>query len=185
MGMIATLTSKQNEVLDHLIAGHTTQQIVESMDITAATARNHVQAIFDRLGVHSRVEAIAYAKHHDESDGQTVIDFCRSRQMELHPWQEEAIRAAFTPPTLPVMVSGVQVVPIPVLEDCPPDEELHPHDAALVADSLRKVSLEKAPRVRQIHTDKLKELHPQHAATKREIAMRKAALEHLETLTER
>ena len=58
------LTKREREVLSLLAQGHGTADIAESLSISAATVRNHVQSILHKLHVHSRVEAIAYAFDH-------------------------------------------------------------------------------------------------------------------------
>lgn len=58
------LTKREREVLSLLAQGHGTADIAESLSISAATVRNHVQSVLHKLQVHSRVEAIAYAFDH-------------------------------------------------------------------------------------------------------------------------
>jgi PAS domain S-box-containing protein len=61
---VEALTKREREVLSLLAQGHGTADIAESLSISAATVRNHVQSILHKLQVHSRVEAIAYAFDH-------------------------------------------------------------------------------------------------------------------------
>ena len=49
------------DVLRHLAAGHSTERIAEALGISTETVRNHVRGIFDRLGVHTRLEAVIRA----------------------------------------------------------------------------------------------------------------------------
>jgi DNA-binding CsgD family transcriptional regulator len=56
------LTPREHEVLAHLAAGCSTEQMAEKMGISPATVRNHVKRLFHALGVHSRVEAVAVAR---------------------------------------------------------------------------------------------------------------------------
>jgi PAS domain S-box-containing protein len=58
---IAKLTLREREVLTLLARGLSTREIAEALFISMSTVRNHIQNIFDKLGVHSRPEAIAYA----------------------------------------------------------------------------------------------------------------------------
>jgi DNA-binding NarL/FixJ family response regulator len=51
------LTSREQEVLIQIAAGECTRQISRSLAITEATVRTHVQNVFVKLGVHSRLEA--------------------------------------------------------------------------------------------------------------------------------
>lgn len=55
------LTSREVEVLGMLAAGRTTPEIAERLHISALTARNHIQNILDKLELHSKAEAVAFA----------------------------------------------------------------------------------------------------------------------------
>lgn len=52
------LTSREREIMDLLRTGATTQRIAEELGIRRTTVRNHVQNIFSKLGVHSRLAAV-------------------------------------------------------------------------------------------------------------------------------
>ena len=56
-----TLTSRQAEVLALIADGASTMQVAQSLHLSQETVRNHVRHILRRLGVHSRVEAVAVA----------------------------------------------------------------------------------------------------------------------------
>jgi PAS domain S-box-containing protein len=55
------LTRRQQEVLTLLARGFTTREIASSLSISQYTARNHIQLIFQKFHVHSRLEAVAFA----------------------------------------------------------------------------------------------------------------------------
>ncbi len=55
------LTAREVEVLGMLAAGHPTAEIASRLHISSLTARNHVQHILDKLEVHSKAEAVAFA----------------------------------------------------------------------------------------------------------------------------
>jgi len=55
------LTSREVEVLAMLAAGRTTPEIAEGLHISHLTARNHIQNILEKLEVHSKAEAVAFA----------------------------------------------------------------------------------------------------------------------------
>ena len=55
------LTAREAEVLDLVAEEMTSGQIGEALGISENTVKNHVRNIFDKLGVHSRQEAIDYA----------------------------------------------------------------------------------------------------------------------------
>lgn len=54
------LTTREREVLELLSQGLGTAEIAEELIISLSTVRNHVQNILSKLGVHSRLEAIAH-----------------------------------------------------------------------------------------------------------------------------
>jgi PAS domain S-box-containing protein len=55
------LTSREVEILGMLAAGHTTPEMASRLHISRLTARNHLQNILDKLEVHSKSEAVAFA----------------------------------------------------------------------------------------------------------------------------
>ena len=57
------LTPRQRDVLRLLGQGAATDQIATELHITRETVRNHIRAILAALGAHSRVEAVAQARH--------------------------------------------------------------------------------------------------------------------------
>jgi DNA-binding CsgD family transcriptional regulator len=59
-----TLTRREIEILRLLASGLRTTDIVERLHVSRATVKNHVQGILAKLGVHSRLEAVAYANRH-------------------------------------------------------------------------------------------------------------------------
>jgi PAS domain S-box-containing protein len=60
----AVLTRRELEVLRLMTLGITTALAAERLHVSRATVRNHVQNIFGKLGVHSRLEAVALANKH-------------------------------------------------------------------------------------------------------------------------
>lgn len=61
------LSQREREILQHLALGERTARIADVLCISPATVRNHVQHICDKLGAHSRLEALAIAFHHKPS----------------------------------------------------------------------------------------------------------------------
>jgi DNA-binding CsgD family transcriptional regulator len=55
------LTPRQLDVLRHLAAGYSTATIAEKLGISLDTVRNHIRAILERLGAHTRLEAVIRA----------------------------------------------------------------------------------------------------------------------------
>jgi PAS domain S-box-containing protein len=58
------LTNREHQVLSLLAHGSSTSDIARTLSITPATTRNHIQSIFHKLNVHSRLEAVTYALEH-------------------------------------------------------------------------------------------------------------------------
>ena len=57
------LTRQERVVLAMLEEGLSTAEIVRRMGIGTSTVRSHIQAILTKLGVHSRVQAVAMVSH--------------------------------------------------------------------------------------------------------------------------
>lgn len=58
------LSRRELEVLRLLATGLNTRAAAERLHVSPATVRNHVQNLFAKLDVHSRLEAVAYASRH-------------------------------------------------------------------------------------------------------------------------
>jgi two-component system, NarL family, nitrate/nitrite response regulator NarL len=56
------LTRREREILNLLAEGIGTEGIRRQLAISRVTVRNHVQRILGKLGAHSRLEALAYAR---------------------------------------------------------------------------------------------------------------------------
>jgi DNA-binding NarL/FixJ family response regulator len=56
------LTAREHEVLDLIAAGLPNSAITARLHVAAKTVRNHITAIFTKLGVTDRTEAIDVAK---------------------------------------------------------------------------------------------------------------------------
>ena len=68
-GWPAYLTASERQCLELLVEGQDTAAMVASLGVSAATVRTHVQALLTKLGVHSRLEAAAFAVQHGLLDG--------------------------------------------------------------------------------------------------------------------
>lgn len=58
------LTRREIEILRLMTSGANTKTMAERLHVSPATVRNHVQNIFGKLGVHSRLEAVAHVTTH-------------------------------------------------------------------------------------------------------------------------
>jgi LuxR family maltose regulon positive regulatory protein len=61
-GMVEPLTGRERQVLSLMVAGLSGPEIAEELIVAYSTVRSHVKSIYDKLGVHSRHEAIERAK---------------------------------------------------------------------------------------------------------------------------
>lgn len=61
---LSKLTRREREVLALLADGSNKDAIAEALAISPQTARTHVQNILAKLGLHSRLEAAAFARKH-------------------------------------------------------------------------------------------------------------------------
>jgi PAS domain S-box-containing protein len=59
-----SLTPRQSEVLALLAEGGSTSEIAATLGLAEETVRNHIRQLLRRLGVHSRLAAVAYARRH-------------------------------------------------------------------------------------------------------------------------
>lgn len=57
------LSEREREVLQLLAQGKNTKIIADSLCISPATVRNHIQHILEKLGAHTRLQALAIAFH--------------------------------------------------------------------------------------------------------------------------
>ena len=62
--MFSSLSPREREILLRIAAGLTNGGIGRELFISEKTVRNHVTRIFEKLGVHSRAQAIVLAKDH-------------------------------------------------------------------------------------------------------------------------
>jgi DNA-binding CsgD family transcriptional regulator/alpha-beta hydrolase superfamily lysophospholipase len=59
---LATLTTREREILDRVASGANNQDIADQLFISEKTVRNHLTAIFDKIGVTSRSQAIVFVR---------------------------------------------------------------------------------------------------------------------------
>jgi two-component system nitrate/nitrite response regulator NarL len=59
--LASLLTQREREVLTLLVRGRSTQAIAAELGVSYSTARTHTQNVIEKLNVHSRLEAAAFA----------------------------------------------------------------------------------------------------------------------------
>jgi DNA-binding NarL/FixJ family response regulator len=55
------MTRRESEVLGYLARGRSLIDIASAMSISMNTARNHTQRVIEKLGAHSKLEAVVIA----------------------------------------------------------------------------------------------------------------------------
>jgi two-component system nitrate/nitrite response regulator NarL len=60
----SSITARERTVLEKLVEGKDTADLAQELQITYATARTHIQNLLTKLGVHSKLELVAYAVEH-------------------------------------------------------------------------------------------------------------------------
>ena len=55
------LTAREREVLGWIARGRQNKEIAQTLDLSLATVRNHIHNILDKLGLHSKLEAVSVA----------------------------------------------------------------------------------------------------------------------------
>lgn len=59
---LCRLTTREREVLDHMVAGHDRATIASELTVSINTVRTHTQNILTKLEVHSGLEAVSLAR---------------------------------------------------------------------------------------------------------------------------
>lgn len=60
-GVDGALTRREQQILELLVQGLNARTLAKLLHIKYVTARNHIQHIYEKLGVHNRAEAVSYA----------------------------------------------------------------------------------------------------------------------------
>jgi DNA-binding NarL/FixJ family response regulator len=71
---VATLTDRERQVLKLLARGLSQVDIADKLVISPKTVGTHIQRILSKLGVHSRVQAVALAHEEGLAGGGSLID---------------------------------------------------------------------------------------------------------------
>jgi len=62
-GPVYVLTPREKEVLRRIVAGQSTGQMADEMNITTSTLRTYVKNVLSKIGAHTRLQAAALASH--------------------------------------------------------------------------------------------------------------------------
>jgi DNA-binding NarL/FixJ family response regulator len=58
-----TLTPRERSIVSHLMAGYRNREVGRMLSISEQTVKNHLRAIYDKLGVSDRLELVLYVIH--------------------------------------------------------------------------------------------------------------------------
>ncbi len=73
--LVASLTEREREVLDHVARGQSNKVIAKALGISHNTVKLHVRHIMDKLNLRSRVEAAVFAfEYRSSPDGARAAD---------------------------------------------------------------------------------------------------------------
>ncbi|HEX6449532.1 MAG TPA: response regulator transcription factor [Trebonia sp.] len=59
--MLRSLTPRERQVLERIVAGQSTGQMAREMNVAMSTLRSHIGRVLNKLGAHSQVQAAAIA----------------------------------------------------------------------------------------------------------------------------
>ncbi len=63
-GLVEPLTPREVDVLKLIVEGYTNRQVAEKLSISIRTVEGHRANLSEKLGLHSRVELVRYARDH-------------------------------------------------------------------------------------------------------------------------
>ena len=69
---LSDLTMRQREIVGRLLQGHRVDAIARDLYVSPSTVRNHLSAIFEKLGVTSQSELVELLRGHSAGDPETV-----------------------------------------------------------------------------------------------------------------
>jgi DNA-binding CsgD family transcriptional regulator len=64
MAQMRSLTPRERETLQLLARGLSREQIGERLGLRAGTVRTHIQNLYAKLGLHSRLDLVHFAARH-------------------------------------------------------------------------------------------------------------------------
>ncbi len=67
------LTDRESEVLECIASGRNNEQIATELGLSYATVRNYVARLYGKLGVHSRAEAVIWARERGFGQGESIM----------------------------------------------------------------------------------------------------------------
>jgi DNA-binding NarL/FixJ family response regulator len=83
--LIAQLTPRELEVIRLMATAASNQEIARRLSISVNTVRSHIQSIFTKLQVHTRLATVAFASAHDLLSPPVPVPFLRGDLEEKKP----------------------------------------------------------------------------------------------------
>ena len=77
---VEPLTTRELEVLQHLAAGQRNREIAAALSVSVKTVESHVRHIMQKLGAHSRTEAVVTAQRLGRMPNTRVYPVARARR---------------------------------------------------------------------------------------------------------
>jgi DNA-binding NarL/FixJ family response regulator len=96
-----TLTSREVDVLRHVVAGHANKVVARKLNIAVGTVKVHVRSILAKLGAQTRTEAAAVAQRRGlvDSGPETDVPSAAMRWALPRPAAAQALRSSLSGPT--------------------------------------------------------------------------------------
>ncbi len=91
--LIAQLTQRELEVIRMMATAASNQEIGRRLSISVNTVRSHIQSIFTKLQVHTRLSTVAFAAAHDLLSPPVPVPFLRGDLDELSSEQAAGLEA--------------------------------------------------------------------------------------------
>ena len=60
--LVAELTNRERQVLERMASGRDNSRIASELGVKEQTVRNYITSIYQKLGLHSRADAIVWAR---------------------------------------------------------------------------------------------------------------------------
>lgn len=77
------LTPRERQIVSEVVAGRTNKDIAQELCVSLQTVKHHLTNIFDKVGVHNRLELALFSVH-NSSVGVQSVDLVRPADAHLH-----------------------------------------------------------------------------------------------------
>jgi DNA-binding CsgD family transcriptional regulator len=64
------LTPRERQIVAEVVAGRTNKEIAQELCVSLQTVKHHLTNIFDKVGVHNRLELALFSVHNSSGGGQ-------------------------------------------------------------------------------------------------------------------